>query len=154
LPLDLRPVQGVVADAGRSPTRGRRPCPIGATFFPIHFPKSHGESVLNEALSARAADLNQRIAALRRQRAAALLAGDAFDRGGIADAEAELAALGDAEGEAVAQRRTKARETADRRRGEVLKAVTASEASRLAAVGRAEAAARALSSALDEVSRK
>jgi hypothetical protein len=108
---------------------------------------------MTDALATRAAELNDELAALRHARALAVLAGESFDSQSIAAAEAELAALADAEGEAVKRARAAASAAAAERRAATMSAIAAKEAARVLATGRAEAAARALATALDEAMR-
>jgi hypothetical protein len=105
-----------------------------------------------QAIDAEIHDLTGRIAELRRQRGAAVLAGDEFDATELNRLQERLEAITDARGDAAAAAETEAREThrravADRRKALLAKA-REGEARRLTEIDKGETAARELGRSL------
>lgn len=103
------------------------------------------------AIAARKDAVMLRLETLHGARGAATLDGKSFDNRQIAQAEAELAALGEAEAEAVRRRRTAAAVADGARCAALRRRIEEVEAQRLEAVARAEQACRAMIDAMAQV---
>src|SRR5688500_16433631 len=95
-----------------------------------------------EALPERRAEATARVTALRRERGERLADGLSFDGAALAEAEATLQALSDAEGVVVERQRAAAAREEQRRRERLRGELVAAEEDRLAAIQRAEIAAK------------
>lgn len=103
---------------------------------------------MTTTLSERIASTEAKLAALRAKRGAAVLDDADFDALEYANAEAELEALRDAEGEAVRRERAMAQTARGKRRIELRDRIKRLERERLAAVSEAEESVKALVDAL------
>lgn len=95
-------------------------------------------------------ELEERLISLREERGRAVVTGTQFDAGTIAAVEVELAALADAEAEMGRQQARAAADAERERLAKIRAQLAETEARRLAAIGRMEAATRALGAAIKD----
>lgn len=103
-----------------------------------------------DVIATRKSDAVDRLAVLRRKAGASVLEGKPFDHGIITALEAEIAILGEAEGEAVRRDREKQRDAIEAGRAAMRRTIEESERKRLAALEKAEKAAHEMAATLVE----